>query len=299
MEKNFTIAGIGELLWDIFKNEKKIGGAPANFAYHVSALGHNGIIISRIGNDKIGREAIDLLEELNLNTGYIQIDNNKPTGTVVVEMDDNNQPDYIIKEHVAWDFLDWSEKFNDFLISIDAICFGTLAQRNEITRQTILKFLKMANNKAVKILDINLRQNFYNKQIISESLKLADILKLNTGELEVLSKMHQINQKYSEKDLCRFLIDRYGLNLMCLTKGEEGSLIINENSYHESPAFPYEVVDRVGAGDSFTAAMIIQYLKGSALSDISEYANKLASWVTSKKGGTPVYDSEIKNIMKI
>lgn len=299
MGKNFTIAGIGELLWDIFKNEKKLGGAPANFAYHVSALGHNGIIISRIGNDKIGREAIDFLGELNLNTGYIQIDNNKPTGTVVVEMDDNNQPDYIIKEDVAWDFLEWSEKFNDFLISIDAICFGTLAQRNEITRQTILKFLKMANNKAVKILDINLRQNFYNEQIISESLKLADILKLNTGELEVLSKMHQINQKYSEKDLCKFLIDRYGLNLICLTKGEEGSLIINENSYHESPAFPYEVVDRVGAGDSFTAAMIMQYLKGSTLSDISEYANKLASWVTSKKGGTPVYDSEIKNIMKI
>ncbi|MHB1253852.1 MAG: carbohydrate kinase family protein [Candidatus Humimicrobiaceae bacterium] len=299
MEKNFTIAGIGELLWDIFKNEKKLGGAPANFAYHVSALGHNGIIISRIGNDKIGREAIDFLGELNLNTGYIQIDSNKPTGTVVVEMDDNNQPDYIIKEDVAWDFLEWNKKINDILLSIDAICFGTLAQRNEITRQTILKFLKMANNKAVKILDINLRQNFYNEQIISKSLKLADILKLNTGELEVLSKMHQINQKYSEKDLCKFLIDKYGLNLICLTKGEEGSLIINENSYHESPAFPYEVVDRVGAGDSFTAAMIIQYLKGSALSDISEYANKLASWVTSKKGGTPVYDSEIKNIMKI
>lgn len=299
MEKNFTIAGIGELLWDIFENEKKLGGAPANFAYHVSALGHNGIIISRIGNDKIGREAIDFLGELNLNTGYIQIDSNKPTGTVVVEMDDNNQPDYIIKEDVAWDFLEWNKKINDILLSIDAICFGTLAQRNEITRQTILKFLKMANNKAVKILDINLRQNFYNEQIISKSLKLADILKLNTGELEVLSKMHQINQKYSEKDLCKFLIDKYGLNLICLTKGEEGSLIINENSYHESPAFPYEVVDRVGAGDSFTAAMIIQYLKGSALSDISEYANKLASWVTSKKGGTPVYDSEIKNIMKI
>ncbi|MHB1274732.1 MAG: carbohydrate kinase family protein [Candidatus Humimicrobiaceae bacterium] len=299
MGKNFTIAGIGELLWDIFKNEKKLGGAPANFAYHVSALGHNGIIISRIGNDKIGREAIDFLGELNLNTGYIQIDSNKPTGTVVVEMDDNNQPDYIIKEDVAWDFLEWNKKINDILLSIDAICFGTLAQRNEITRQTILKFLKMANNKAVKILDINLRQNFYNEQIISKSLKLADILKLNTGELEVLSKMHQINQKYSEKDLCKFLIDKYGLNLICLTKGEEGSLIINENSYHESPAFPYEVVDRVGAGDSFTAAMIIQYLKGSALSDISEYANKLASWVTSKKGGTPVYDSEIKNIMKI
>jgi fructokinase len=299
MEKKFTIAGIGELLWDIFNNEKKLGGAPANFAYHVSALGHNGIIISRIGNDEPGREAIDFLKELNLTTGYIQVDDNKATGTVVVEMDEDNQPDYIIKENVAWDFLEWSEKFNTLLTSVDAVCFGTLAQRNEVARQTILMFLKMVNNKALKILDINLRQSFYTGQIIKESLKLADILKLNTDELEALSDMLQINQKYSEKDLCRFLIDKYKLNLICLTRGEEGSLIINGDSYCQSPAFPYEVVDRVGAGDSFTAAMIIQYLKGNALSEINESANKLASWVTSNKGGTPVYDSIIKKIMNL
>jgi len=299
MEKKFTIAGIGELLWDIFDNEKKLGGAPANFAYHVSALGHNGIIISRIGNDEPGREAIDFLKELNLTTGYIQVDDNKATGTVVVEMDEDNQPDYIIKENVAWDFLQWSEKFNALLTSVDAVCFGTLAQRNEVARQTILMFLKMANNKALKILDINLRQSFYTGQIIKESLKLADILKLNTDELEALRDILQINKKYSEKDLCRFLIDKYRLNLICLTKGEEGSLIISGDSYCQSPAFPYEVVDRVGAGDSFTAAMIIQYLKGNTLSEINESANKLASWVTSNKGGMPVYDSVIKKIMNL
>ena len=299
MEKKFTIAGIGELLWDIFDNEKKLGGAPANFAYHVSALGHNGIIISRIGNDEPGREAIDFLKELNLTTGYIQVDDNKATGTVVVEMDEDNQPDYVIKENVAWDFLQWSEKFNALLTSVDAVCFGTLAQRNEVARQTILMFLKMANNKALKILDINLRQSFYTGQIIKESLKLADILKLNTDELEALRDILQINKKYSEKDLCRFLIDKYRLNLICLTKGEEGSLIINDGSYCQSPAFPYEVVDRVGAGDSFTAAMIIQYLKGNTLSEINESANKLASWVTSNKGGMPVYDAVIKKIMNL
>ena len=299
MEKKFVVAGIGELLWDIFKNKKKLGGAPANFAYHVSALGHNGIIISRIGNDELGREVIDFLEKLNLDTGLIQVDNQMPTGIVVVEMDENNQPYYIIKEEVAWDFLEWSEKINDLLASVDAVCFGTLAQRNGAARKTILKFLKMVNNRAVKILDINLRQSFYSGQIIEESLKSADILKLNTGELEVLSSLFQINPKYSEKDLCRFLIDRYSLNLICLTKGEEGSLILNDNSYCESPAFPYEVVDRVGAGDAFTAAMIIQYLKGSTLAEISEYANRLASWVTSNKGGTPVYDSAIKKIMNL
>ena len=160
-------------------------------------------------------------------------------------------------------------------------------------------FLKKANNKALKILDINLRQSFYSEEIIIESLKCSDILKLNTGELEALSDILQINQKYSEKDLCRFLIDRYKLKLICLTKGEEGSLIINDGSYCQSPAFPYEVVDRVGAGDSFTAAMIIQYLKGNTLSEINESANKLASWVTSNKGGMPVYDAVIKKIMNL
>ena len=299
MEKKLVIAGIGELLWDIFKDEKKLGGAPANFAYHVSALGHKGIIISRIGNDQPGLEIIDFLKELNLDIGYIQADNQMPTGTVVVEMDENNQPEYIIKEKVAWDFLEWSEKLNGLLAPIDAVCFGTLAQRNESSRETISKFLKMVNNKAVKILDINLRQNFYSSQVIEESLKSADILKLNTGELEVLSGMLKINKKNSRKDLCRFLIDKYGLNLICLTKGEEGSLILNDKYCCESPAFPYEVADRVGAGDAFTAAMIVQYLKGSTLAEISEYANRLASWVTSKKGGTPVYDSVIKKIMNL
>jgi fructokinase len=299
MEKKFIIAGIGELLWDIFKNVKKLGGAPANFAYHVSALGHEGIIISRIGNDELGREITYFLGKLNLDTGNIQVDNKKPTGTVVVKMDEHNQPVYIIKEEVAWDFLEWNKKINDMLSSVDAVCFGTLAQRNEITRQTILKFLKMVNKKAVKILDINLRQSFYNKQIIEESLKSADILKLNTGELEVLSSIFQINPKFSEKDACRFLIDKYSLNLISLTKGEEGSLILNDTSYCESPSFPYKVADRVGAGDAFTAAMIILYLKGKSLAEISEYANRLASWVTSQKGGTPVYDSAIKKTMNL
>jgi fructokinase len=299
MGKKFAIAGIGELLWDIFKYEKKLGGAPANFAYHVTALGHDGIIISRIGNDKIGREAVDFLEELNLTTGYIQVDKNKPTGTVVVEIDKDNQPDYIIKEGVAWDFLEWNENFNELTASIDAVCFGTLAQRNRITRQTILKFLRKVNKKAVKILDINLRQNFYNEQLINESLKLADIVKLNIEELGILSNMLEINKKYDEKDLCRFFVDRYKLSLICLTKGEEGSLITNGSSFSESPSFPYIVADRVGAGDSFTAAMIIQFLKGRMLPEVNEYANKLASWVTSNKGGMPVYDSIIKDLMNI
>ena len=297
MDKIFKIIGIGEILWDIFSNGRKLGGVPANFAYHVSALGHEGVVVSRIGNDELGKEIVDYLTELDFATDYIQVDKDKPTGVVKIKMDDENQPNYIIKEDVAWDFLGWNEKFNKLIKSVDAICFGTLAQRNEVSRETILKFLRETNNKAVKILDINLRQNFYNKRIIEESLRFSNILKLNTSELEILSELLEINKKYDEKDLCRFIISSYEVKLICLTKGEEGSMLIDENSSYESQVYPYEVADRVGAGDAFAAAIIVHFLKGDSLDVISGYANKLASWVTSKPDGMPIYNSDIISIM--
>jgi fructokinase len=299
MKKVFKIAGIGEILWDILPGGKKLGGAPSNFAYHVSALGHKGVVVSRIGDDAYGKEIIYQLKELNLITNYIQIDKNKPTGVVEVKMDNTGQPDYIIKDCAAWDFIDWSEKFNILLKTVDAVCFGTLAQRNIISRSTILIFLKKINKNAVKVFDINLRQGFYNKQIIEESLKFANILKLNTGELGILSELFTINKKFNEKDKCRFLINNYALDLICLTKGEEGSILIDKNSFFESAAYPYKITDRVGAGDAFTAVMIINYLAGYSIDLISIFANKLASWVTSKDGAMPVYDPLIKKIMKL
>ena len=185
MSKKFRIIGIGEILWDVFPVGKQLGGAPTNFAYHVSAQGHEGIIISRIGNDELGNEAINYLKGMRLVTDYIQFDKNRPTGTVEVRIDDSKQPDYIIKEGVAWDFLEWRPNFKMLLKSVDAVCFGTLAQRNTISRNIILKFLGSLENNTVKILDINLRQNFFNRQIIEESLRLSDILKLNRSELEI------------------------------------------------------------------------------------------------------------------
>ncbi len=299
MSKKFRIIGIGEILWDVSSSGKQLGGAPANFAYHVSAQGHEGIIISRIGNDKLGDEAIKYLKGMSLVTDYIQLDKNRPTGIAEVRIDDSNQPDYIIKECVAWDFLEWRPNFKILLKSVDAVCFGILAQRSTTSRNTILKFLESLEDNTVKILDINLRQNYFNRQIIERSLRLSDILKLNSSELKVLAKLLEVKKKYNEKDLCRFLISNYEIKLICLTKGEEGSLLIEENSFHESPVYLYPVVDRVGAGDAFTAAMIIQFLKRNSLDIINDYSSKLASWVTSKLGGMPVYDPYIKNIMNI
>jgi fructokinase len=299
MKKIFKVIGVGEILWDVFPNGKKLGGAPANFAYHISALGHNGIILSRIGNDNNGKEIIKHLKGLGLATKYIQIDNNKATGVVEVKIDNKNQPNYIIKENVAWDFMQWSEKFNLLIKTTDAICYGTLAQRDEVSKKTIVSLLEKMNKNTVKVYDINLRQSFFSKTIIDDALKLSDILKLNSDEINVLRELLNISIKYNEKDICKFLLDSYNLNLICLTKGEEGSILIDKQNYYHSPSYPYEVADRVGAGDAFAAAAVVNYLKGNPIDAISIQANKLASWVTSKSGGTPVYDSSIREIMNL
>jgi fructokinase len=299
MEEIFKIVGVGEILWDILPNGRKLGGAPANFAYHVSALGHNGIVLSRIGNDDNGKEIINILMKRNLVTNYIQIDKNRLTGIVKVKMDDLNQPNYDIEKGVAWDFINWNKDFDTLLKTSDAVCFGTIAQRNVVSRNTIINFLKEINKSAIKVFDINLRQGFFNKKIIEKSLRLSNILKLNTDELEILRKLFKINIRYGEIDICRFLIDSYNLNLVCLTRGEEGSILVDKDSYYQSHIYPYKVADRVGAGDAFTAAVIINYLKGYPIDLISIFANKLASWVTSKDGAMPVYDSFIKKIMKL
>lgn len=297
LEKLFKIVGIGEILWDLYPYSKMLGGAPANFAYHISALGHNGIVVSRVGDDDLGKEIINFLLRNNFESRYIQVDKTKPTGTVKVKIDKNNQPNYIIKEKVAWDFLDWSENFYELLKKADAICFGTISQRNKVTRKTILNFLKEASNNIVKVFDINLRQNFYNKQVIEESLNLATILKLNDFELKIIRDLLNINASYSEEESCNFLINKYKLNLVCLTKGEEGSMLVNEHSFCSCPVYPYKVVNRVGAGDAFTAAVIVNYLKKYSLKTISERANRLASWVISKKEAMPIYNSYIKRII--
>jgi fructokinase len=290
MDEKFTIIGLGELLWDIFPYGKKLGGAPANFTYHVSALGHNGIIVSRVGNDELGKEIIEKISDTKLNIGYIQTDKIHPTGTVEVIIDSNNQPDYIIRERVAWDFIEWQHSFSRLLGSAVAICFGSLAQRNDISRKTILEMLKKSRKVTEIVFDINLRQDYYDRNIIEDSLRLATILKLNNLELEVIKGLFGIVDKCSQEKFCHLLLNKYDLKLICLTKGEEGSILVNKTSTCRGDIFPYKVADRVGAGDAFAAAMIIEFLKGSSLEKISYKANRLASWVTSKEGGMPAYD---------
>lgn len=295
---SFKIVGIGEILWDVFPDGKKLGGAPANFAYFVKKLGLEGLIASRVGNDLPGKEILDSLVRLGLTGDYIQIDSRYPTGTVDVRVDDSGRPEYTINENTAWDFLELNDRWSKLAGEADVICFGTLAQRSLKSRRTITSFLEMSRSNTIKILDINLRQNFYSLKTIVQSLELATILKFSEEELEILRNLMGYSGEKSSIGFCRKLISRYGIKLICLTRGEGGSLLVDESSHYDHPGYRVSVIDTVGAGDAFTAAMIIKYLGSRPLEEISDSANRLGAWVCSNAGPTPVLDDKIKELFK-
>jgi len=292
----YKIIGIGEVLWDVFPHSRKLGGAPANFAYFVKKLGQNGLVASKVGDDLMGKEILDSLFKLGLAGDFIQIDSEHPTGTVDVKIDDNGQPDYIINKNAAWDFLEFSDRWKKLAREADVICFGTLAQRSLKSRRTIIDFLKMARSSTIKVFDINLRQNFYSLKTIIRSLELATILKLNKEEIRLLRNLMGYSSKKNDINFCRRLMNEYGIKLVCLTRGEDGSLLMDESDYYEHPGYKISIADTVGAGDAFTAAMVMQYLEGRALEEMSNSANRLGSWVSAQIGPTPVLDEEIKEL---
>ncbi len=294
---SYKITGIGEVLWDVFPGGKEPGGAPANFAYFVKNLGQDGIIASRVGSDPMGDEILESLENLNLSRDFIQIDPVHPTGTVEVKVDSYGQPDYIIKESVAWDFLELTKRWKELATRTDVICFGTLAQRSPVSRKTIIDFLGLSSKETIKILDINLRQNFYSPEVIKKSLELSTILKLNENELELIKRMSEASPEKSDILFCRELMSKYDIELVCVTKGGRGSLLINKKNYYRHPGYKVNVIDTVGAGDAFTAAVAVGYLKGANLKEMSDAANRLGSWVCSQKGPTPPLDKKIASLL--
>jgi fructokinase len=296
---SYKITGIGEVLWDVFPGGKEPGGAPANFAYFVKNLGQDGIIASRVGSDLMGEEILESLENLNLSRDFIQIDPVHPTGIVEVKVDPGGQPDYIIKESVAWDFLELTEKWKGLAAKTDVICFGTLAQRSPVSRKTIVDFLGLSSRGTIKILDINLRQNFYSPEVIEKSLELSTILKLNENELELIRKMKIIEASAGRSEIlfCRALMAEYDIDLVCVTKGRKGSLLINRKNHYIHPGYKVNVIDTVGAGDAFTAAVAVGYLKGANLKEMSDAASRLGSWVCSQRGPTPPLDKKIASLL--
>lgn len=294
---SYKITGIGEVLWDVFPEGKKLGGAPANFVYFAKNLGQEGIIASRVGNDLPGKEILDSLEKLGLSGDFIQIDSKHPTGKVEVKVDAGGKPDYIIKENTAWDFLELNDKWEKLAHNNDVICFGTLAQRSPQSRKTIIDFLNLSGKGTVNVFDVNLRQNFYSRGVITRSLGFTTILKLNEEELDLIRKITDSSCKKSDINFCRQLMAEYDIGLVCITKGERGSLLIDKNDYYKHPGYRISVIDTVGAGDAFTAAVAVKYLNGGNLKEMSDTANRLGSWVCSQKGPTPPLSEEIMNLL--
>jgi len=290
MKKKPIVAGIGELLWDVLPTGKQVGGAPCNFAFHAMQAGCESYVISAIGKDGLGEELINELEKLNLNTGYIQ-HNHYPTGTVTVNLSELGHPTYIIHENTAWDNILQTPETMEKIMECDAVCFGSLGQRNSVSALTIQHLLAAVEPSCLKVFDINLRQHFYSPEIITKSLEFANVLKLNDEELPVLSDMFSFNGEL--KNQLKQLLNRFNLQIIVYTMGEKGSIILNDKEFSFMKSPQVVVADTVGAGDSFTAVLVSGLLKGVELTKIHEAATRTAAYVCTQKGATPVIPFEI------
>ena len=290
------IVGMGEALWDVLPEGKKIGGAPANFAYHVSQFGFNSRVVSAVGDDALGNEILDNFAEKNLNCLLEKVA--IPTGTVQVELDAAGVPCYDIKEGVAWDNIPFTPALEELAKRTRAVCFGSLAQRSVVSRETINKFLDAMpdDGDQLRIFDINLRQHFYTQEILCNSMERCNILKINDEELEIVSQMFG----YPDIDVqnkCWILLAKYNLKMLILTCGVNGSYVFTpgEISFVETPKV--EVADTVGAGDSFTATFVAAVLKGKKVSEAHKLAVEASAFVCTQNGAMPTFPLELKQRM--
>lgn len=281
---NKIIVGLGEILWDVFPNKKILGGAPANFAYHISQFGYDGYAVSAVGDDPLGREIISALNDKKLN--YLIEKTAYPTGIVNITVDSRGVPEYEICEGVAWDNMPFTAKMKELANRASVTSFGSLAQRNSVSRESIRTFLAAMPADSLKIFDINLRQHFYDKSLIHESLELANVLKINDEEIIVVSKLFGLEDK-TEEDVCRWLLNTYKLNILILTKGTEGSYAFTSTETSFQPTLKVDVADTVGAGDSFTAAFVASYLNGDSITDAHRLAVEVSAYVCTQYGAMP------------
>lgn len=289
------VVGLGEALWDVLPTERKLGGAPANFAYHVAHAGFDAIVVSAVGNDSLGDETLDSFNSMHLNYIIPRVD--YPTGNVQVAIDSKGIPTYDIKKHVAWDNIPFTFEIEEVAKKCIAVCFGSLAQREPISRGTINKFLDIVPDDCLKVFDINLRQHFYSKEIIESSLKKSNILKINDEELEILASMFgyeldlpkNSQLKNFQTIVSQSIIRDYNLRMVVLTCGINGSYIITSSEVIFSPTPSVDVVDTVGAGDSFTGALVAALLSGDSLEIAHQKAVKTSAFVCTCAGAMPQY----------
>ena len=291
---NSIIVGMGEALWDVLPEGKKIGGGPANFAYHVSQFGFDSRVVSAVGNDELGDEILEIFREKQLKHQLERV--NYPTGTVQVTLDNGGVPCYDIKEGVAWDNIPFTDDLKRLALSTRAVCFGSLAQRDEVSRATINRFLDTMPDMEgqLKIFDINLRQNFYTKEVLRESFRKCNVLKINDEELIIISRMFGY-PGIDLQDKCWILLAKYNLKMLILTCGTNGSYVFTPGtvSFQETPKVP--VADTVGAGYSFTAAFCSSVLKGKSIPEAHRLAVEVSAYVCTQSGAMPVLPEALRN----
>jgi fructokinase len=295
---NFNVIGVGEVLWDLLVTGPQLGGAPANFSYHAHALGAQAQVITRVGKDEYGREIIRRFHEMGLPETTVQIDDTVPTGTAKVALSGDGLAHFTIQENVAWDHIAVTREALVAASEAHAICFGSLAQRSEPSRNTIQQLVAETPADALRVFDINLRQQFYSRGLIEQSLQLANVLKLNDDELPTLAEMFGLTgfAEHQIKHQIEWLAHTFSLRLVAFTRGANGSLLYqkdkNEVRWSDCPSRPVKVVDTVGAGDSFTAAMVLGLLRKMDLDEINTIANEVARYVCSEPGATPALPIE-------
>ena len=289
-----VIVGMGEVLWDMLPEGKKIGGAPANFAYHVSQYGFDGCVVSAVGDDKLGNEILESFNNRRFN--YLIQRVPYPTGTVQIELDEAGIPCYEIKENVAWDNIPFTDDLEKLAKKTRAVCFGSLAQRNTVSRETINRFLDVMSDAAgqYRVFDVNLRQGFYDKKILCNSMKRCNILKINDEELVAVSRMFEY-PGIDLEDKCRALLSEYGLEILILTCGVNGSYVFTRENVSFVNTPKIEVADTVGAGDSFTATFISAILKGKSIREAHELAVEVSAYVCTQNGAMPELPISIKS----
>ena len=300
-KQKYVVAAIGEILWDVFPHGRQLGGAPANFIYYVHLLGGKAFIVSRVGNDPAGKEIIVELQKAGLSSGFISIDDMHPTGTISITLDKKGIPEYMIPNNVAWDYIGWNSEILELAKKADAVCYGSLAQRSEVSRNTLKNFLEKTRKGCLHVFDVNLRKPYYIKESITWLLDHSHVLKLNDKELEVLADMFHV--KGNETEILNFFLNRFSLELIALTKGKNGSRLLSRHGESNHSGFSVNVIDTVGAGDSFTASLVMGLLRGESLNQLNENANKLASIVCRQSGAWVDRDSinnaQVKNTIKV
>ena len=291
MMENRIIVGLGEALWDCLPEGRKIGGAPANFAYHASQFGYEAHAVSAVGNDALGDETIEALKANGLKLCMPRVD--FPTGQVLVSLDEDGVASYDIKEGSAWDNIPFTPEMEQLAGRCSAVCFGSLAQRNEVSRNAIYRFLNATPKGCMRIFDINLRQNFYSKEVIQESLRRCNVMKVNDEELVIIGRMFG----YPGLDIenkCWLILGKYNLDMLVLTCGVNGSYVFSKGamSFLETPKV--EVADTVGAGDSFTGAFVASILSGKTIPEAHRIGVNVSAYVCTQNGAMPAIPEELK-----